>query len=43
METFLSDIMDENTITDDVMDNECEGTYFSLSMDPICYESKLKY
>jgi hypothetical protein len=43
METFLSDMMDENTIPDDVMDNECEGTYFILSMDPICYESKLKY
>jgi hypothetical protein len=43
METFLSDIMDENTIPDDIMDNECEGTYVSLSMDPICYESKLKY
>jgi hypothetical protein len=40
METFLSGIMDENTIHDDLMDKECEGTYVSFSMDPLCYESK---
>jgi hypothetical protein len=38
MEAFLSGIMDENDIPDDLMDEECcmyapEGTYTSLSID----------
>ena len=39
MEAFLSDIMDENTIPDDLMDEECymyarEGTYTSFFNPP---------
>jgi hypothetical protein len=38
MEAFLSGIMDENAIPDNLMDEECymyapEGTYASLSVD----------
>ena len=44
MEAFLSGIMDENTIPDDLIDEECyvstrEGTYAGLSIGPLCYES----
>jgi hypothetical protein len=48
MEAFLNDMMDENTILDDLMDKECyiyarEGTCVSLSINPLCHESKLTY
>ena len=44
MEAFINGIMDENTIPDDLMDKDCytyarEGTYASLSINPLCYES----
>jgi hypothetical protein len=44
MEAFLSGIMDDNDITDDLMDEECcmyapKGTYASLSIDCPYYQS----
>jgi hypothetical protein len=44
MEAFLSGIMDENAIPDDLTDKECcmyapEGTYASLSINCPYYQS----
>jgi hypothetical protein len=44
MEAFLSGIMDENAIPDDLMDKECcmydpEGTYATLSFNRLYYQS----
>lgn len=44
MEAFLSSIMDENAIPNDLTDKECymydrEGTYASLSTNRLCYLS----
>jgi hypothetical protein len=44
MEAFLSGIMDEKAIPDDLMDEECcmyasEGTYASLSINRPYYQS----
>jgi hypothetical protein len=43
MEAFLSGIMDENNISDNLIGKKCyiyarEGTYASLSIDPLFYE-----
>jgi hypothetical protein len=40
MEAFLSGMMDENTIPDDLMNKGCymyarEGTYTTISIDPL--------